>query len=537
LIENIVSTPPALNSKRLFSITEGVILFSLVTYAVFAPHSIAVTQAAFLIGLFAWGIQLVASGKLSQKRTPIDIAIFGFFACCVLSSFFSYDPLVSIKGLKSPALFFAFYFVCNKVTTLKLARFLAFAIVASCLVNVAYSAGQIAVGRGLRIDSIEADSPLARTGLRVGDVLLEADGKQVTTLEEMLQIADTQRGRIPIKYQRNESLVEGTVSRRAVRKADDEGAGRLGITVSPGRNFRVTGLYSHYETYAEVLQLIAALAIGLLIAHPVKRSGRAWFLAVSVLLITITLLLTSTRAAMIGLAAAAAAMALASSRKRTVAIAILAIVVMAPAAMFAIERSRGSILFDPQEGSTAYRLEVWREALGLIKDHPLLGIGKGSEARLKEQLGLYDDGRLPPGHFHSTPIQIAAWWGLPALVFYFSLMAILIAEAWRLSRRLKEQNRHGAWGISIGVLGALVAFNVSSLVHFNFGDGEVVMMIWLLTGLLLAVRRIVSETSDETRTTPTLSQTAEEDLGRSRPRELKVASGSSAQAAGARPNS
>jgi O-antigen ligase len=353
----------------------------------------------------------------------------------------------------------------------------------------------------------------------------------------MLQIADTQRGRIQIKYQRNEALYEGTVSRRAIRKADDEGAARLGITASPGRNFRVTGLYSHYETYAEVLQLIAALAIGLLIAYPVKRSLAARFLAVAIALITITLLLTSTRAAMIGLAVAAASMALASSRRRTLALAFLAIVIMAPLAMLAVERSRGSILFDPQEGSTAYRLEVWREALGLIKAHPLLGIGKGSEAKLKEELGLYDDGRLPPGHFHSTPIQIATWWGLPALVFYFALMSILIAEAWRLSRRLKEQNRTDAWGIAIGVLGALVAFNVSSLVHFNFGDGEVVMMFWLLTGLLFAVRRIVDEAADEQRTTPLLSQSAEEDLRRSRPPELEVASGSSAQAAGARPNS
>jgi O-antigen ligase len=275
----------------------------------------------------------------------------------------------------------------------------------------------------------------------------------------------------------------------------------------------------------------------LLIAHPIKRSGTAWFLAISILLTTTALLLTSTRAAIIGLAAAAAAMALASSRRRIVAIAILAIVAMAPVAMLAIERSRGSILFDPREASTAYRLEVWKEALGLIKDHPLLGIGKGSEAKLKERLGLYDDGRLPPGHFHSTPIQIATWWGLPALAFYFSLMAILIVEAWRLSRRLRGHTRPGAWGISIGVLGALVAFNVSSLVHFNFGDGEVVMMIWLLTGLLFAVRRIVNETSDGERTTPTLSPAEEEDLHRNRPQELRVASGSSAQAAGARPNS
>jgi O-antigen ligase len=204
--------------------------------------------------------------------------------------------------------------------------------------------------------------------------------------------------------------------------------------------------------------------------------------------------------------------------------------------MLAIERTRGPILFDPQEGSTTYRLEVWREALGLIKDNPLLGIGKGSEAKLKEKLGLYDDGRLPPGHFHSTPIQIATWWGLPALAFYFSVMAIFIAEAWKLSRRLKAENRLEAWGISIGVLGALVAFNVSSLVHFNFGDGEVVMMFWLLTGLLFAVRRVLIEELDAKRIVQSPSQPSLADSQIDQPQGLTAASESTALAARAKPN-
>jgi O-antigen ligase len=281
--------------------------------------------------------------------------------------------------------------------------------------------------------------------------------------------------------------------------------------------------------------MIAALAIGLLIAHPNRRSLEFKFLATASVLVIITLLLTSTRAAMIGLAVAVCAMALASARRRTFAIAVLAMFLMAPLAIFAIERTRGPILFDPQEGSTAYRIEVWKEALGLIKAHPLLGIGKGSEGKLKEKLGLYADGKLPPGHFHSTPIQIAAWWGLPALILYFSLMTILIVEALRLSRKLKAEKRLDAWGISLGVLGALVAFNVASLAHFNFGDGEVVMMFWLLTGLLFAVRRIrIEEATAKLRQQP--AQPSGEDSRRNQPQELEVTSESSVLAAGAKPN-
>jgi O-antigen ligase len=217
-----------------------------------------------------------------------------------------------------------------------------------------------------------------------------------------------------------------------------------------------------------------------------------WFLCAAIPLLLTTLILTSTRAALAGLATSVAVMALASSRRRVLVAAAAGILVMLPLALVAVEHARGISLFDPEEGSTAYRLEMWREAFGIIKDNPLVGIGKGSEGKLKEALGLYDEGRLPPGHFHSTPVQIAVWWGLLGLVFYYAFMTILTVEIFRVVKRVSGwQSR----GITLGVLGAVVAFNVSSLVHFNFGDGEVVMAFWLLTGLAFAVRRITIEES------------------------------------------
>ncbi|HYV03513.1 MAG TPA: hypothetical protein VFB82_02945, partial [Blastocatellia bacterium] len=45
-------------SSGLIKITRWVITISLVLYAIFAPHSIAITQGSYLLGLIAWGIQL-----------------------------------------------------------------------------------------------------------------------------------------------------------------------------------------------------------------------------------------------------------------------------------------------------------------------------------------------------------------------------------------------------------------------------------------------------------------------------------------------
>ncbi len=520
--------------SKLHLITERIILFTLVVYALFAPHSIAVTQGAYLTGAAAWVVQLASSRNWKRLRTPADLSLFGFFACCVISSFLSYEPSLSIKGLKSPAFFLAFYFVCNNIKSLRVARILCFALIASCLINVAYSATQLARGRGLRIDTLRQDSPLSAEGLTAGDVIIEADGQKIKIEEDLARAIRSRRGQVEVRYLRNESLREASISRRELIKTLE--ADGLGMTTSPGRNFRLSGFYSHYETYAEVLQMIAALAFGMLLAMRNKKSAAAVFLLVAVALLSGTLILTSTRAAMTALAVAVLVMAAVSSGRRAVMAAIIAILLLAPIALIALERSRGRSIFEFHEGSTAYRLKVWSEALTLVRTNPVLGIGKGSEAKLKDKLGLYDNGRLPPGHFHSTPIQIAAWWGLPALAFYFSFMAIFFVEMWRSFRRAGREGKSEIAGMILGVMGALIAFNISSIVHFNFGDGEVVMHLWLMTGLAFAVRRLMKQEADSKSEHRGEPPSAEDSQKSPRPQQEAI-SESSVRAAGAISNS
>jgi hypothetical protein len=535
LTSNIGPELPA-RGRRVFVITQYIISFLLLMYAIFAPHSIALTQGAYLIGLGAWAVQLAATRRLNQKTSAVDIALFGFFACCVLSSFLSYVPLVSIKGLKSPAFFLAFYFVSNRVRSIRFATFLALAMILSCLVNVGYSGVTLAKGRGLQLDSINPDSAFANESIRTGDIIVEADNETVNSPEDLIRIIDSKRGRLRIKLQRKDATTETSIPRQAIREAGGVGFERLGITTSPGRNFRIAGFYSHYETYAEVLQLITALAVGMLIAIPNKRSGTAVFLSVVIPILAVTLILTSTRAALAGLAIGVAVMALASSSRRVAVAAIASVVIALPLALVAVEHSRGISVFDPEEGSTAYRLEVWREAFGIIKDNPLVGIGKGSEGKLKESLGLFDDGKLPPGHFHSTPVQIAVWWGLLGLILYYSFMTIFFLETWRLIKMVKSDSGWRLRGIAQGGLGALVTFNVSSFAHFNFGDGEVVMAFWLLTGLAFAVRRIAFEARAPQRPEQMSAPPSPDSPNRSRLPEQAEPSESSVRAARAKPN-
>jgi hypothetical protein len=43
--------------------------------------------------------------------------------------------------------------------------------------------------------------------------------------------------------------------------------------------------------------------------------------------------------------------------------------------------------------------------------------------------------------------------------------------------------------ISLGIFGATVGFLLSSLVHYNFGDSEVVMIVYFLMGLAVVMDR------------------------------------------------
>jgi len=61
---------------------------------------------------------------------------------------------------------------------------------------------------------------------------------------------------------------------------------------------------------------------------------------------------------------------------------------------------------------------------------------------------------------------------------------IYIASAEKISR---NQSDTYSYGILLGILGALTGFLISSLVNYNYGDSEVVMLFWCLMGIALVI--------------------------------------------------
>jgi O-antigen ligase len=101
---------------------------------------------------------------------------------------------------------------------------------------------------------------------------------------------------------------------------------------------------------------------------------------------------------------------------------------------------------------------------------------------------MFEGGKLPMGHMHSDYLQIALDRGVPTLVAWLILMGTYAWTLWRTRARLANENWIGR-GIVLGALGGLVGFMTSGVVHYNWGDSEVVMIFYLIMGLSLVVER------------------------------------------------
>ncbi len=447
-------------------------------------------------------------------RTPLDYALLGFFILTGISAFTSYDPFISIGKLRAASLFTLVYLFAENINSRRLLRMLVIALIASCMVNVIYTLGERAFGRGVKVQGISADSPLAAavfirdgkpevTPVQSGDTILEVDGRKVRRPEDLvaaLESADSNASAnadaasarpVRLKIYRVEWIPTLEVPRGHLLAGATPQA-RLGIASwTHGRDWRATGFYDHYVTYAEALQLIASIVFGLFIAMQRRRSLRGALLLIALAGMSCALLLTVTRASQLSFLLSASVIVLVGASWRTVLVVTACALPLVLVGSFVLQQKRKVGFYDEKDQSITWRETVWREGAHLLVSKPrhlLVGVGMDSIKRHWREWGLFDNGRIPMGHMHSNLLEIALERGLPALAAWLVLLALYARMLWRLARSasLTGWIEHG---LALGALGGLVGFLASGLVHYNWGDSEVVMIFYIIMGLSLVVER------------------------------------------------
>src|SRR5688572_1216445 len=152
-------------------ITENGIIACLFLIAVFAPHSIAITQSAWLVGMALWVSRFAFFPRPKLFRSPVDYLLIGFFVLSGISGVFSYNPFMSIGKMRAASLFTIVYLLSQNVNSLRFVRLLALTLIASCMVNVFLTAGQFAIGKGVKVQGVRPVSPLAKAVFRTRSVV------------------------------------------------------------------------------------------------------------------------------------------------------------------------------------------------------------------------------------------------------------------------------------------------------------------------------------------------------------------------------
>ncbi|MDT7689142.1 MAG: hypothetical protein QOE46_1901 [Acidobacteriota bacterium] len=499
---------------------ERATLGCLFLYAVAAPHSIAGAQTAWLLGMLFWVARLLVRPRPALFRTPVDSWLLGFFVLTFLTALTSYNPDVSIGKLRAASLFTVVYLAAENVRNTRVMRALTLTLVASCALGLVHTFAVYAEGRGVKLRALTEDSTLRAVGFLEGDTILSVDGAEVRSPEDVVRAIEVERHtarervyRFPdgkpscrwdehtacVRVYRAEAMPDANVVRDALPRGDTAEA-RLGILRwTRGRDERASGFYGQYQTYAEVLQLIASLALGLFVSLWRKLSLKGMLLGAALAGMCGALLLTVTRASWAGFLVSAFIIALVGASRRTLLVMAALALPLVIAGLFILQQKRQVGFIDTKEGSTAWRLMVWQEGARVLVSKPrhlLVGVGMDSLKRRWREWGMFDGGRQPWGHLHSTPLQIAFERGVPALLVWAAWLFVYGRMLWRLARGGLEKDRRGldgdwvARGLALGALGGLFGFVSAGLVHYNFGDSEVVMVLYFVMGLALAAERL-----------------------------------------------
>jgi O-antigen ligase len=209
------------------------------------------------------------------------------------------------------------------------------------------------------------------------------------------------------------------------------------------------------------------------------------------------LLLTVTRASWLGcLVSTVIILLLGVNRRVLIFVGVLAIPLIV-AGLFVLQQKRNVAFIDQADQSTTWRETVWREGFNLLVSKPrhlLVGVGMDSIKGHWREWGLFDGGRIPMGHMHSNLLQIALERGVPVLILWLAMLFVYGRSIWRSLLLVKTRNDApgNLWierGFLLGALGGLAGFFTSGLVHYNWGDSEVVMVLYMIMGLSLVVHR------------------------------------------------
>ncbi len=462
---------------------QQIALAGLAIYVAFAPHSVAASVIGVAIAGIGWLIRTFSTGNLGLRRSKFDVVIVLSLIWTAISALLSEEPRISIAKLQASWCVFLFYLARATITRTS-ALALTVLLIVSGSAGALYSVFDLLRGRGVVVESIAANSPLRQVGIQPGDTIWQINRHRVYSATDV--------DRLLTEAPLNSSVSVGIISQgeqveRSFTLTQPTTSGTIGT--ERNHRFRASGWTRHYQTFAELISMIALLALGLALANLRNHGPNKYFriAIVVVALLTAGLVFTAMRTVIVAFVIGATVIALRSLRGKMKIVFVFALFFVLAFGAVVVWQTRDPSALLLGDSSSSMRMQVARVGLSRILIHPIFGHGMDAMQKHWTEWGFPGRDML---HLHSTPLQLAFDRGLPMLALWLWLMIAFWLSIACAERTAADLSDTPFYGILLGILGALTGFLASSLVNYNYGDAEVAMMLWFLMGVAVAPKPV-----------------------------------------------
>ncbi len=152
-------------------------------------------------------------------------------------------------------------------------------------------------------------------------------------------------------------------------------------------------------------------------------------------------------------------------------------------------RNRVTSIFDKYHITNFERLNIWKTGIKMFLSSPIYGVG---DIDLQKVYQNFKDPHLKEnfGHLHNNFINWLVVYGVVGtilILFVFIKIFLFLIELYK-----KNKNEKILSSFMIGTIASFVSFAFAGLGEYNYGDQEIMTVLWFLLGLNLAFYRVLS---------------------------------------------
>lgn len=262
---------------------------------------------------------------------------------------------------------------------------------------------------------------------------------------------------------------------------------------------RVGSTFENPNFYAEYLVLLVPIGLALILGS--RGVLRRLIIGGSTLFIFAGLILTYTRGSWMATAIGIVLMSLLTEAWLFWVWAGLFAVALVAAPGVA---SRFASITNVTGGTAGFRMKLWKIAGGIIREHPLIGIGIGNYYDAFTEY-IFRHPEMSVGWViygaHNSYLTIMAETGIFGILSFVAIILIAIKYGLYLARE-KAEDKYLAW-INSAIFAGVVGFAINSLTSNSFHHPQGAVFFWVFLGLQVAIGNMKPEIP-ESKTSPAI---------------------------------